>query len=83
MFTSKQYFSLNVFILHQLRNNFIQVHTNLSRFCFLGTTPVFGPNVWANENPKVDTHSCESKLGPYCGADAAPHDYGHHQARIT
>ena len=29
-------------------------YTNLSRFCFLGTTPVLVPNVWANEKiPKL------------------------------
>ena len=29
-------------------------HTNLCQFCFLGTTPVLMPNMWANENTKVD-----------------------------
>ena len=32
-------------------------YTNLSQFCFLGTTQLLVPNVWANENPKVDTYS--------------------------
>ena len=27
----------------------LTTYTNLSRFCFLGTTPVLAPNVWANE----------------------------------
>ena len=27
----------------------LTTYTNLSRFCFLGTTPVLVPNVWANE----------------------------------
>ena len=27
----------------------ITAYTNLSQFCFLGTTPVLAPNVWANE----------------------------------
>ena len=31
----------------------LTTHTNLSRCCFLGTTPVLAPNVWANENPKA------------------------------
>ena len=31
--------------------------TNLSRFCFLGTTPVLAPNVWANEKSHVETRS--------------------------
>ena len=38
----------------------LTTYTNLSRFCFLGTTPVLAPNVWANENPKVDTRPRES-----------------------
>ena len=28
----------------------LTTYTYLSRFCFLGTTPVLAPNVWANEN---------------------------------
>ena len=32
----------------------LTAYTNLSRFCFLGTTPVLTPNVWANEKiPKL------------------------------
>ena len=32
----------------------LTTYTNLSRFCFLGTTPVLTPNVWANEKiPKL------------------------------
>ena len=27
----------------------LSTYTNLSRFCFLGTTPVLALNVWANE----------------------------------
>ena len=27
----------------------LTTYTNLSRFCFLGTTPVLAPNVWSNE----------------------------------
>ena len=27
----------------------LTTYTDLSRFCFLGTTPVLAPNVWANE----------------------------------
>ena len=60
----------------------LTTYTNLSRFCCLGTTPVFAPNVWANENPKVDTSSRESNSGHYdCEADALPHDHGHHTPR--
>ena len=57
----------------------LTTYTNFSRFCFLGTTPLLAPNVWATENPKVDTHSRESNLGPQdCEADALPRDHGHH-----
>ena len=32
----------------------LTTYTNLSRFCFLGTTPVRPPNVWDNEKiPKL------------------------------
>ena len=58
------------------------VHTawaSLSRFCFLGPTPVLAPNVLANENPKVDTCSRESNSRPYDSeTDALPHDHRHH-----
>ena len=27
----------------------LTTYANLSRFCFLGTTPLLAPNVWANE----------------------------------
>ena len=37
----------------------LTTYTNLSRFCFLGTT-ILAPNVCANEYPKVDTRSWES-----------------------
>ena len=57
----------------------LATYTYLSRFCFLGTTPVLVLNVQANENPKVETHSRDLNLGPYdCEADALPHDHGHH-----
>ena len=39
-------------------------YNNLSRFCFLETTPVLASKVLANENPKVETRSRESKPGP-------------------
>ena len=54
-------------------------YTNLSRFCILGTTPALMPDVWANENPKVDTHSQELNSRSYdCEADGLPHDHRHH-----
>ena len=35
------------------------------------------PNMWANENHKVDTRSQELNSGPYnCEADGLPHDHG-------
>ena len=60
----------------------LKIYTNLSRICFLGTTPVLVPNVWANvgqwKNPKVDTHTGESNSGPRdCEVDALPLDRGH------
>ena len=43
----------------------LTTYTYLSRFCFQETTPVRAPNVWANENPNVETRSRESNSGPY------------------
>ena len=34
------------------------------------------------KNPKVETRSRDSNLGPHdCKADALPHDHGHHTTR--
>ena len=56
----------------------LTAYSNLSRFCFLGTTPVLAPNVWAYEIPKVDTCSRESNSGPFdCEANALSHAHGH------
>ena len=75
---------LNIYILHRLRNKFLQLNTNLSRFCFLGTTPVLAPNVWAIENPKIDTRSKESNSGPCdCEADALPHEHGQNTEQFS
>ena len=72
--------SLNLSILHQLRNKFLATYTNLSWFCFLGTTPVLAPNVWANENSEVDTRSQELYSEPDdWKAEALPYDHGHHK----
>ena len=73
------WFSLNMFILHRLRNKFLQLilfsldsaswelHQCLRRRC--------GPM----KNPKVETRSWDSNLGPHdCKADPLPHDHGHH-----
>ena len=72
--------SLNIFILHRLRNKFLQLtltsldsaswelHQNSRRMC--------GPM----KNPKVETRSRDSNSGPQdCKVDALPHDHGHHQ----
>ena len=71
--------SLNIFILHRLRNKFLQLilisldsaswelHQYSRRMC--------GPM----KNPKVETRSRDSNLGSQdCKADALPHDHGHH-----
>ena len=70
------YFYMFVFIYFTLiEKQILTTYANLSRFCFLETTPVPAPNVWANENPKVDTRSWYSNQVPYdCKADALPHD---------
>ena len=73
-------FSLNIFILHRLRNKFLQLilisldsaswelHQYSRRMC--------GPM----KNPKVETRSRDSNSGPHdCKVDALPHDHGHHK----
>ena len=73
------YLFLNIFILHRLRNKFLQLilisldsaswelHQYLRRMC--------GPM----KNPEVETRSRDSNSGPQdCKADALPHDHGHH-----
>ena len=50
---------------------------NLSLFCLLGTTSVLVPNVWTNQNLKVDTSSLEWKSGSYdCEIYTLCHDHG-------
>ena len=57
----------------------LSTYTYLSRFCFLGPTPVLGPNMWVNKNPQVNTSSQESNLGHYgCETEVLPHYHGHH-----
>ena len=51
------------------------IYTNLSQFCFLGTTQVLAPNVWANKNPRGKSNSRPTD----CEADALPHDYQHYR----
>ena len=67
--------SLNIFIYFtSIEKQVFTTYTNLSRFCFLGTTPVLTPNVWANENPEVETRSRDSNSGPH---DCKATDHGH------
>ena len=41
-------------IYSSIEKQVLTTYTNLSRFCFLGTTPVLELNVWANEKiPKL------------------------------
>ena len=56
-------------------------YTNLSRFCFLGTTPVLAPNMWANEEISKLTPAPGNRTRDLkdCEADALPHDHGHGQ----
>ena len=76
--------SLNIFILHRLRNKFLQLilisldsaswelHQYSRRMC--------GPM----KNPKVETRSRDSNSGPLdCKADGLPHDHGHHTRCLT
>ena len=71
--------SLNIFILHRLRNKFLQLilisldsaswelHQYSRRMC--------GPM----KNPKVEIRSRDSNSGPHdCKVDALPYDHGHH-----
>ena len=70
-------YSLNIFILHRLRNKFLQLilislnsaswelHQYSRRMC--------GPM----KNPKVETRSRGSNSGPH-DCDALHHDHGHH-----
>ena len=68
----------NQFYLTSIEKQDLTTLINLARFCFTGTTPILSPNVWANENPKVDTCSRESNSGPQDReADALPLEHGH------
>ena len=43
----------------------------------MGSTPVLAQKVWANENPKIDTHTQELNLELYdCEVNALPHNQG-------
>ena len=60
-------------------------YANISQFYFLRTTAVLAPNMWADENPKVNIRSQESNSVPYdCEAHAPPaHDHGQHDLVFT
>ena len=73
------YLSLNIFILHRLRNKFLQLILisldSASWELHQYSRRMYGPM----KNPKVETRSRDSNLGPHdCKADALPHDHGHH-----
>ena len=71
-------FNLNISILHRLKNRFyLTTYTKFSRFCFLGTTPVLAPNVWANEKTPKLTPAPGNRTRNY-EADTLPHDHEHH-----
>ena len=45
----KDYVKFKHIYFTSIEKQVLTTSTNLSRFCFLGTTPVLAPNVWANE----------------------------------
>ena len=47
--TEKFEFKFKHIYFTSIKKQVLITYTNLSRFCFLGTTPVLAPNVWANE----------------------------------
>ena len=50
----KFYLSLKHIYFTSIDKKVLTTYTNLSRFCFLGTTPVLASNLWANEKiPKL------------------------------
>ena len=76
--------SLNIFILHRLRNKFQQLtlisldsaswelHQYSRRMC--------GPM----KNPKIETRSWDSNSGLHdCKADTLPHDHRHHNLNLS
>ena len=72
--------SLNIFILHRLRNDFLQLILislhSASRELHQYSRRMCGPM----KNPKVETRSRDSNSEHQdCEADALPHDHEHHQ----
>ena len=75
--------SLNIFILHRLRNKFLQLILisldSASWELYQYSRRMCGPM----KSPKVETRSRDSNLGPHdCKADALPHDHGHHTCTL-
>ena len=56
--TSEIWFKFKPIYFTSIEKQVLTTYTNLSRFCFLGTTPVLARNVWANEK----SQSCEPLL---------------------
>ena len=79
IYHSRPYEEFRLFLWIEIPAQILTTYTNLFRFCFLRiATPVLAPNVWANENPKVDTRFRELNSAPHdCEAEALPHDHGH------
>ena len=66
-----------MFIFTLIKKQVLTTFTNdnLSRFCFMGTTP--GPVLALNVRAKVD--SLESNSGPeHCEANSITHNHRHH-----
>ena len=57
----------------------LTTYTNLSRFASWELHQYSRRMCGPMKNPKVETRSRDSNLGPHdCKADALPHDHGHH-----
>ena len=72
-------YSLNIFILHRLRDKFLQLILisvdSASWELHQYSRRKFGPM----KNSKVETRSRDSNSGPHdCKVDALPHDHEHH-----
>ena len=48
-FFLKSFLQFKLIYFTSIQKQVLTTYTNLSRFCFLGTTPVLAPKVWANE----------------------------------
>ena len=56
----------------------LTTYTNLSQFCYLGTTPVLTPNMWASEKiPKLKPASGNRTRDLKIAWWTLPHDQGH------